>query len=127
MKFQQPKPPAKGALAEWCASLTERLKHTLENLDDGNITYLSASKLTGGIDPSSLPINGTAVSISGGGITVTDGGSVIFSASSDGDIYLGNTGNTEYIRLSGGHISICADTIECGTLTAGTINNEGDI
>ena len=127
MKLQQPMPPSGGALSKWCASLTERLKHALESLDDGNIISLSASKLTGGIDPSSVPISGAGVSIGVGGITVSCGGDVIFRASPDGEIYLGNTDGTEYVKLENGHISICADTIDCAVLTAGTINSEGDI
>ena len=51
---QQSPPPVNGTaddtarLSSWCASFAQRLKHTLINLDDSNITGMSAAKLDSG-------------------------------------------------------------------------------
>lgn len=123
MILQQPQPPAMSGtagdterLGSWCASLAERLKHMLVNIDDANITGLSAEKLdSGSLRLDRVSLDGASVSLDSGSVTVRSGGGVIFSAGGSGELYIGSPDGSQYIKLSGGKLSICAESVICAS------------
>lgn len=120
---QQLPPPVNGTaddtarLSSWCASFAQRLKHTLINLDDSNITGMSAAKLDSGtVSLDRVALDGTSVSADAHSVTVRSGDSIIFSVNDSGSLYIGGPGGSQYVRLDGDSLSICADTIVCNSI-----------
>ncbi len=91
------------ALYDSLCSLIKNLKVILLNLDDSNITSLSASKLTGVINTSATPLSG---------------GSVVCGP---GYFKLANADGTQYVELSENNIYICVKSVFAETVNANSV------
>ena len=106
------------ALNEWCRGLMAQLKALLQKIDGSNITSVGGGK----IDLSGGGIKGQSIEITADGLTVTDGGNIIFKADSSG-VTIQTADGSRYIKCSGSGLEIKAGAITCDSITANTYNN----
>lgn len=135
MTLNHPSPPIiKGKttdtaeLSEWCAVLIAKLKNLLTHIDGDDVVSLSPDKLTNGsISLDTIDLNGSNVYIDSSSITLNYKGTVIFQAEigdNGAEIMLSNSDGSQYINLSNENISMCANEIKCGKITAAEYLNE---
>lgn len=104
MLYNQEKPPRTTGrytrdipmIYSWCEKLVSALNRVLNNLDDANISSVSASKLKGGIDPVSNNIKGGSMEYDGETLVITGGTIKITGAV----VRLENAGGTAYIEMT---------------------------
>ena len=89
-----PPPPQKGSrdiprIFDWCNTLRTELQRILRNIDDSNITSMSAAKLIGQIRPSAI---GGIISYDGNNLTITGGTITIQNSDGTASIKIDETG-----------------------------------
>lgn len=119
------------SLNYWCGGLLTHLKKILSYIEDNNIAYVSADKLTdGNINIDKISLSGTYINITENAVTFSNGETEFLNIKTDENgcsLRISNTDGTRFIYLHDDVLEISADTVTADTITANNIEVTGTV